>query len=117
MSYRPRGRARVDPDSPRPFAVCDRCGFLFNHHDLAWQFQYQGAGLQNKRILVCENCRDRPSQFLRTIILPPDPTPVFNPRPEFYSIDEAGSYPPAPVAGVSYLLGGSPLANVPLGGS
>jgi hypothetical protein len=117
MAYRPRGRARVNPDDPRAFAVCDRCGFLFNHHDLAFQHQWQGVKLQNKRILVCESCSDKPSQFLRAIILPPDPKPIFNPRPEFYSIDEAGSYPPAPVKGVSFMLGGAPLAVTPLGGS
>jgi hypothetical protein len=78
----------------RSFAVCDRCGFLFNHPDLTFQYQWQGVKLQNKRILVCENCSDKPSQFLRAITLPPDPLPIFNPRPEFYSIDEAGSYQP-----------------------
>jgi hypothetical protein len=94
MAYRPRGRARVNPDDPRSFAVCDRCGFLFNHSDLTFQHQWQGVKLQNKRILVCENCSDKPSQFLRAITLPPDPTPIFNVRPEYYSIDEFGSYPP-----------------------
>lgn len=41
--------------------------------------------LQNIRLLVCSHCYDTPNQQLRTIILPPDPLPVFNPRPEQYS--------------------------------
>lgn len=89
MAYRPHGRAIVDPDDPRAFAICDRCGKQFNHYMLRWQYQYQGIGLINKRILVCEDCIDRPSQFLRAIVLPPDPEPIFNVRAEPYSIDEA----------------------------
>lgn len=40
--------------------------------------------LQNLRLLVCDTCLDVPSLQLKTIILPPDPLPVFNPRPEAY---------------------------------
>jgi len=36
-------------------------------------------------------CLDKPQIQLRTIIIPPDPLPVINPRPEFYS-DEVPSY-------------------------
>lgn len=43
--------------------------------------------LQNIRILVCSQCLDVPSIQLKTIILPPDPLPVFNPRPEQYDIE------------------------------
>jgi hypothetical protein len=49
--------------------------------------------MQNLRILVCRDtgggCLDVPSEAaLRTIVLPPDPPPVFNARPEAYPIDE-----------------------------
>lgn len=47
--------------------------------------------LQNLRILVCGICLDVPAAQLKTIILPPDPLPVFNPRPELY-IAEVPSY-------------------------
>lgn len=82
MAWRFTGRARVDPDNPKAFAVCDRCGFWYNHVDLRWQFQWMGPQLQNKRILVCSTCLDEPQENLRTIILPPDPEPVLNARPE-----------------------------------
>ncbi len=89
MAYRPHGRARVDPEWPQAFAICDRCGKQYNLRDLQWQFQWQGSALQNKRILICEDCHDRPSMFLRAIIVPADPPPVFNARAEPYDIDEA----------------------------
>lgn len=44
--------------------------------------------LQNLRILVCRTCLDRPQIQLKTIILPPDPLPVLNPRPELYDVVE-----------------------------
>jgi len=80
MTY-PQGRATISRTSPRALAVCDRCGFRFNHIDLSWQFQYAGTRLQNLRILVCRDCMDIPQAQLKTIILPADPIPIQNPRP------------------------------------
>lgn len=37
---------------------------------------------------MCETCYDEPSAFLRAIILPPDPVPILNARPENYALDE-----------------------------
>jgi hypothetical protein len=81
---RPHGRAKVSSRNPNAFGVCDRCGFLYNHNRLQWQFDYAGAGLINKRILVCDTCTDTPQQQLRAIILPADPTPILNPRVQDY---------------------------------
>ena len=83
---RPHGRAVIDERNPMALAVCDRCRFLYNHRDLAWQYQWAGPTLMNKRILVCQPCMDVPQEQLRTILLPPDPVPVDNPRPEDYNI-------------------------------
>ena len=78
---RPHGRARVSITKPQAFAVCDRCGFWYNHVDLVWQFDYAGAGLINKRILVCRRtCLDVPQNQLRAIVVPADPVPVLNAR-------------------------------------
>ena len=56
---------------------------------LQWQYAYQGSTQpQNTRFLVCPkhldplNAQDTPN------ILPPDPIPVFNARPEPYVLDE-----------------------------
>lgn len=81
MAYRPHDRAETDPDNPRAWARCDRCYCLTNHYKLRWQFRYAGPRLINTNKLVCENCLDIPSQQERTIILPPDPTPIRHARP------------------------------------
>lgn len=88
---RPHGRSSVSARNPRAFGICDRCGFLYNHHQLQWQFDYAGAGLINKRILVCNPCLDTPQAQLRAIVLPADPTPIDNPRIQDYSAAENGN--------------------------
>ena len=81
---RPHGRAKVSARNPRAFGICDRCGFLYNHVNLSWQFDWAGASLINKRILVCDTCNDVPQQQLRAIIVPADPVPIQNPRTQDY---------------------------------
>jgi len=81
---RAHGRARVSARNPRAFAICDRCGFLHNHVNLSWQYQWAGASLVNKRILVCDACNDVPQSQLRAIIVPADPVPIQNPRTQDY---------------------------------
>ncbi len=83
MSYASRaGRARTSAKNPQAHAICDRCGGRLNHVDLSWQFDWAGAGLINKRLLVCDACTDTPQQQLRSIILPADPPVVMNARPQ-----------------------------------
>lgn len=82
---RPHGRASIDPRSPRALGVCQRCGSLYNHDQLRWQYQWGGMRLINLRILVCQSCYDEPQIQLRTIILPPDPVPIEFPVPEDYT--------------------------------
>ncbi|HEY6861667.1 MAG TPA: hypothetical protein VI358_18020 [Pseudolabrys sp.] len=91
MAYRWHGRARVNPDYPQAWATCDRCGFNYNLVDLQWQWDW-GAGFQmyNKRILVCDECYDKPAEFLRAIVIPPDPPALYNLRIEPYAVDEQG---------------------------
>lgn len=78
---RSHGRASISARAPRALAICDRCNFQFNHDQLDWQYQWAGVKLQNIRLLVCKSCMDKPQEQLRTIILPPDPVPIQNPRP------------------------------------
>lgn len=85
MSYASRaGRARTSAKNPQAHAICDRCGSRLNHVDLSWQFDWAGAALINKRLLVCGECTDTPQQQLRTIVLPADPPVVMNARPEYF---------------------------------
>lgn len=85
MANRPHGQARVNPSSPRAFAICDRCSRLFNLESLSWQYEWAGPRLQNLHLLVCRSCNDVPQAQLKPRILPPDPVPVMNARPQNYS--------------------------------
>lgn len=76
------GRARVSATNPQAQAVCDRCGIWYNRVTLRFQWDWRGASLQNIQILVCPGCVDTPQQQLRSIVLPADPVPIFNPRTE-----------------------------------
>jgi hypothetical protein len=87
MRRHPR-RARVDPTKPQAWATSDRTGFIGNHVDLQWQYEWAGTQLINKRILVYSEEMDKPQRQLGTLILPPDPVPIINARPEQYDIDE-----------------------------
>ena len=86
---RAHGRARVSSKNPRAFGICDRCGMLYNHIDLRWQYDWAGASLINKRILVCAHCEDTPQEQLRAIVLPADPVPIINPRVQDFANDES----------------------------
>ena len=85
MAYRFHGRANVNPNNPRAFARCDRCGFIYNHNQLRFQFDFRGPQLQNLRFLVCDVCYDKPQAQLKPIILTQDPMPIINARPEDYN--------------------------------
>lgn len=88
MVYRYHGRAEVNPQSPKSFGQCDRCGFLYNLHKLRWQVDFAGPVLQNLRFLVCNICYDKPAEQKKPILLPPDPLPVPNARPMNYDAAE-----------------------------
>src|SRR5215472_6812977 len=91
MRPHPR-RASVNPRSPRGWGTCDRSGFITNHEKLAWQFDWRGAQLVNLKILVAPDMLDKPQRQLGTIILPPDPEPILNARPEPYTMEEGSAF-------------------------
>ena len=81
MSYASKaGRAKITASSPQALAVCDRCGFIYNHINLQWQFDWRGATMLNTGSLVCRHCLDTPQQQQRAITVPADPVPIQNPR-------------------------------------
>jgi len=90
------GRARTSSRSPQAHAICDRCGYRWNFVDLRWQLDWRGAALQNLRVLVCRRCEDTPQEQLRSIILPQDPVPIINARPEYFSDYETDWFPTGP---------------------
>ena len=110
MSYRPHPKgARVNPSNPRSWATCDRTGFISNQDKLAYQYDWAGSTLINKRILVRQRSLDKPQEQFRTIVIPPDPKPIYNARVEPYSIDESG---PASTQLTQNAITGSTTLNV-----
>jgi len=100
----------------------------YNHVDLQWQFDYAGAGLINKRILVCRPCYDTPQEQLRAIVLPSDPNPIMNARVEdwvaaetnYQTVSAPTVYDPVtgiPIPSTTILTAedGSPMTNQPYG--
>jgi hypothetical protein len=110
---RPHGHVRISRSKPRAQGVCDRCGLWYTHDEQKFQYDWVGARLQNKYILVCHGCNDKPQENIRTIILPADPMPIANPRAENFPLDDN------PISGIGYdparLFG--PLAYGSSGGS
>jgi len=113
MAYASKqGRARISARSPQAAAVCDRCGFVYQHSSLRWQFDWAGASLINKRLLVCNPCNDTPQQQLRAIVVPADPMPIMNPRVQNFVTAEtstrytSGQNTVDPVTGIP-IIGGN----------
>lgn len=85
-----RGFATLNPQNPDAYATCQRCGQLYNHSDLEWQFAYAGFSLINLNLLVCRRkCLDFANPTLQTIIIPPDPLPIKDPRPPYWTSQSA----------------------------
>lgn len=105
------GRARTSATNPQAHAICDRCGFRYNHVNLKWQYDWAGASLINKRILVCTTCYDEPQEQLRAIIVPADPMPIINPRVQDFVTAEqntrttSGQNTTDPVTGIPIING------------
>lgn len=87
MRRHPR-RAEVDPTAPRAWGTSDRNGMIGQHNRMQWQYDWAGFELINQRILVHEDELDVPQRQLGSIIIPPDPLPIPNARPEQYAMDE-----------------------------
>lgn len=91
MGFRPHPKhAEVDPDNlgDAAWSTSDFNGFIYNHREMVWARQWAGPNLINLRYLVGPDEYDEPAEFLRTIILPPDPVPTLNARIEPYADDE-----------------------------
>lgn len=112
------GHARTNTRNPQAAAVCDRCGFRYNLSSLGRQFQWAGSTLMDTGYLVCPRCNDKPFDQYRTLILPPDPYPRENPRPDVQATPIAYPGQAAPtVPGnqnfLQYLLGAATPGNYP----
>ena len=91
MAYRwhPKN-SETDPDNPRAWASADCCGFIWPLHKLTFQYAYQGSTMpQNTGFLICPKHLDPLNPQDTPYILPPDPPPIYNARPENYALDES----------------------------
>jgi hypothetical protein len=97
MGYASRsGHAITNPQSPRAFGVCDGCGRWWNLHTLRYQREWQGTKLITIRHRVCQDCQDLPNPQLKARLMPPDPVPVYDPRPENFT---GSRFDPSPRSG------------------
>lgn len=89
MSKRPHPRGTTTNPSVGPWTTCDRCGFVSSMSRMQFQYDFMGGSApQNLGILVCGRCLDDLQYQNMLLILPPDPAPIFNTRPEAYVADE-----------------------------
>jgi len=111
------GRASTSATSPQAHAICDRCGFRYNHVQLKWQFDWRGASLQNIRLLVCNTCYDTPQEQLRAIVIPADPVPILNPRTQDFVTAEqntrttSGQNTIDPITGIPVIKGATRITQ------
>lgn len=87
MPWRPHSNAVANALNPEAWGQCDRCDQTWLHRQLRWDRQWQGTTLQSRGFLVCPRCWDVPQRQLKTLILPPDPVPIMNARPEHYATE------------------------------
>lgn len=96
-------RAPVSIDKPEPVGISDRSGKMYFLRDMVWQYQWNGNALVRQNILVGYDEVDKPSEFLRTPILGPEPAPLPDARPTQYAVqNQGGTTPPT----VSQILDG-----------
>lgn len=71
------------------WCTCDRCGFVWSMSSMQFQYDFLGGTTpQNLHLLHCPKCMDDLNYQRKLIIIPPDPPPLFNTRPESYVVDE-----------------------------
>jgi hypothetical protein len=79
-------RVRIKPgwtNEPVGFAICDGCGFAVMYTDLRPHMDYRGGiNPVPDGLMVCGSCDDQPQPFFQLQVLPPDPVPLSNPRPD-----------------------------------
>lgn len=89
MTYRPAPKYASKDAKQGSWCTCDRCGLLDSQSRMQFQYDFLGGLVpQNTGYLVCMRCLDALQFQNQPIIIPPDPPPLFNTRPENYTVDE-----------------------------
>jgi hypothetical protein len=89
MAKRPHPRGTTTNPHAVPWTTCDRCGRIYSMNRMEYQTAYVGGQTpENLGLLVCNTCLDSLNYQNMLLILPPDPAPFFDTRPEAYAVDE-----------------------------
>ena len=89
MAKRPHPSGATNNPHDGPWSSCDRCGFIYNLNRLQFQYDFNGGSTPvNLGVLCCSKCLDGLNYQKKLLILPPDPKPIMNTRPEQYVVDE-----------------------------
>lgn len=89
MTYRPSPKYASKDARRGSWTTCDECGFLWNLSRMQFQYDFMGGSVpQNTGYLVCPRCLDDLNYQRQLLIIPPDPPPIANTRPEPYAVDE-----------------------------
>lgn len=93
MPWRFHGHASPDATQPRAQGICDRCNFSWQLSQLSYQYEYRGSAMANTRFRVCPRCLDKVAVFKKVIVIPADPVPVQNPRPDQFAYQSSYNAP------------------------
>lgn len=89
MTHRPKPKYASRDATHGPWVTCGECGLLWSQCDMAFQFDFQGGPVPiNLNLLRCPKCITPYTWQRKLLIIPPDPPPFFNTRPENYTVDE-----------------------------
>lgn len=91
MAHRPKPKYASKDPHEGPWTTCDLCGLIWSGKAMRFQYDFMGGTApQRTGPLVCPKCEDALNYQQKLLILPPDPPPFRNVRPEQYAVDEAG---------------------------
>lgn len=80
-------RVSIDVKNPQALGICDKTGFVFMRKDLVRQMEWHGNALVWTGAYVGRPYVDKPNEQGRSPMLPPDPIPVPQPRPDIQGPD------------------------------
>lgn len=89
MTYRPSPKYASKDARRGAWCSCDDCGMIWNQSDMQFQYDFVGGPVPvSQGWLRCPRCITDLTYQRKLLVLPPDPAPIYNTRPENYTVDE-----------------------------
>lgn len=89
MTYRPHLKYASYDAHAGPWTTCSTCGLIWSQKDMQFQYDFRGGSVPiNTGWLRCPKCITPLTYQQSLLIIPPDPPPFMNTRPEPYTVDE-----------------------------